>query len=93
MVKKKLTIIKPLETTNTSVLSTKTKEKKTDDIDLEELNLDEMGPEDIETDDESDIEESINYIFNKDEIIDTNEIEQEDIIEVIIKKKIHQPLN
>ena len=59
--------------------------KKTTNIELEEeMELEDMEPEDfIDTDDdEIDIEESSNYIFNNDEILEINEIpEKEDIIE------------
>lgn len=94
MVKKKLVLKTPKETKivktgnkcNKCNSCNQTNEtKKTTNIELEEeMELEDMEPEDfIDTDDdEIDIEESSNYIFNNDEILEINEIpEKEDIIE------------
>lgn len=94
MVKKKLVLktlkeTKIVKTGNKCNSCNQTNEtKKTTNIELEEeeMELEDMEPDDfIDTDDdEIDIEESSNYIFNNDEILEINEIpEKEDIIEEV----------
>ena len=93
MVKKKLVLKTLKETTivktgNKCNSGNQTNEtEKTTNIELgDEMEPEDMEPEDfIDTDDdEIDIEESSNYIFNNDEIPEINEIpEKEDIIEEV----------